>query len=170
MQSMYGPLEYVKKYDDELCAKIGGDHEKGVKYCQLLRVSDDVIGSVIDKLHQTEEWKKTLIILTTDNGGDLHNTGCNYPLRGSKGTVFEGNPKKQYGTTRDSLFSSLNWTQTLLQFAGVYDDISELDKAWDGINIALRNLESASIIFKYDNNVYKYVATDPGVDNTHYYY
>lgn len=35
-------------------------------------------------------WERTLTIVSTDNGGNPGEGGSNYPLRGTKGTIFEG--------------------------------------------------------------------------------
>jgi arylsulfatase A-like enzyme len=68
---------------------------------------DDAIGKIIDALERTGQRKNTLIIFTSDNGGQFswqsdteyrgkyadkpHNVlGNNYPLRGWKGDLYEG--------------------------------------------------------------------------------
>merc|ERR1712228_527735 len=171
-------------------------------YCEAILLTDYIIGSIVDLLKENNQWSNTLFVLTTDNGGDIENTGCNAPLRGTKGTLFEGNqrtialigggviPSSQYGTERNSLFSGLDWTPTLLSFAGILPQISEEDKTWDGIDqslmilngddferdhilfsIGLRNLDSATIVFKNpldDNKLYKYIAQDVSIEKAGY--
>ena len=47
----------------------------------------------MDKLKAQKLWDNTLLVFTTDNGGSLaldETAGNNYPLRGGKGTKFEG--------------------------------------------------------------------------------
>ena len=98
-------------------------------------------------------------------------------------------PKDQHGTEREALFSSLDWTPTLLRFAGVYNQISKVDRTWDGVvqydlimngddaitgsgrdhivlNVGLSNLESAAVVFRYpeDDKLYKYIALNSDVD------
>jgi len=167
-------------------------------------LTDDVFGEIIDKLkEQPDVWSNTLVVFTSDNGGDVSNKGCNYPLRGTKGTLYDGNlrtiamvaggliPESQRGTQRDVLFSSLDWTPTLLKFADVLRKINKNEQTWDGqsqydlimsgdeskardhitLNIGLRNLDSASIIFEYpeDGKLYKYISkTDSGIDRWAY--
>merc|ERR1719464_2336092 len=169
-----------------------------------MRLTDDIIGEIIDNLKATDLWEDTLFILTTDNGGDIEKAGCNYPLRGTKGTLFEGNqrtiamigggriPKEIRGTTRDALFSSLDWTPTLLSFAGILPQIAKEDRTWDGIDqsnmifhgedkfkqrdhilfsIGMRNLDSATIVFKNpldDDKLYKYIAQDVSIEKAGY--
>ncbi len=86
--------------------------------------------------------------------------------------------------------SSLDWKPTLLHMAGSLDKIDEIDYTWDGFdqynlimhgkneahrdhivfNVGLRNLNSATIVFKYknDNHLYKYIAQDASVDQWAY--
>eukprot|EP01084_Bolivina_argentea_P112182 200083_1 len=203
MQSPHGPLatisQYEKQCNDILKDIVTDDIQHRNKYCQVMLLSDAIIGEIIQFLKTNKQYDNTLIILATDNGGALENTGCNYPFRGTKGTQFEGNthtialvsggiiPMDQYGTIRQSLFSSLDWLPTLLDFANINTDtIDEKDKTWDGIsqydlimngdnylrdhivlNIGKRNMDSATIVFRYpnDNNkIYKYIAADRSIE------
>jgi arylsulfatase B len=72
--------------------------------------------------------ENTLIFFMSDNGGDIpYSSGRNYPLRGSKFTVFEGGHKvrsfiydggqnlKKY--TYDGMFHSVDWLPTILNAA-----------------------------------------------------
>merc|ERR1712176_1049982 len=207
LQTIHGPLDRVHEYEDQCDEILGGNVARRSKYCQNMLLTDDVIGTIINTLKDNELWENTLFVLTSDNGADIANKGCNYPLRGTKGTQFDGNtrvialigggaiPSSQMGTQRDALFSSLDWTPTLLHFAGALDKINQIDYSWDGVdqfsyilngesnenerdhivfNVGLRNLESATIVFKYaesesgKEHIYKYIAEDAAVDQWTY--
>eukprot|EP01084_Bolivina_argentea_P283371 485291_1 len=176
IQSPHGPLSTITKYED-ICENILQsernaqltDVEHRKKYCEVMLLSDDIIGDIISSLKVNNLYDNTVIVMTTDTR----------TLAVISGGVI---PLDQYHTTRTSLFSSLDWTPTLLQFAGIYDEINENDRTWDGINqydliiygdnyskrdhivfnIGLRNLEAATIVFNYANNnkLYKYIASD----------
>ena len=91
------------------------------------------------------------------------------------------------GSKRASLFSALDWTPTLLAFAGLLSGIEERGRTWGGLNqyrtimygdahnerdslvlnVGLPSLESASVVFRYpkqSNNLYKYIAEDSSID------
>eukprot|EP01083_Nonionella_stella_P186938 685725_1 len=122
LQTIHGPLDRVHQYEQQCDDILGGNVARRSKYCQNMLLTDDIIGDIINKLKEIQDvWDNTLIIFTSDNGGDIANKGCNYPLRGTKGTLFDGNtrtislvgggviPTPQRGTYRDALFSSLDW-------------------------------------------------------------
>eukprot|EP00486_Rosalina_sp_Unknown_P012647 CAMPEP_0201592626 /NCGR_PEP_ID=MMETSP0190_2-20130828/190474_1 /ASSEMBLY_ACC=CAM_ASM_000263 /TAXON_ID=37353 /ORGANISM="Rosalina sp." /LENGTH=513 /DNA_ID=CAMNT_0048051491 /DNA_START=380 /DNA_END=1918 /DNA_ORIENTATION=- len=204
LQTIHGPLDRVHQYEDQCDEILGGNIARRSKYCQNMLLTDDVIGAIINTLKDNELWENTLFILTSDNGADIANKGCNFPLRGTKGTMFDGNtraialvgggiiPKPQQGTYRDALFSSLDWTPTLLHFAHGLNQIQHGDATWDGVdqhdlimkgvgsnnenikrdhvvfNVGLKNMESATIVFEKDNHLYKYISQDAQIDQWSY--
>ena len=94
LQSPHGPLDNIKDYKSQCKDIVKATDDENLahreKYCEIMMLSDDVVGDIVDKLKETGKWDNTLFIITTDNGGDIENTGCNYPFRGTKGTLFEG--------------------------------------------------------------------------------
>jgi arylsulfatase A-like enzyme len=60
-------------------------------YAGLVVGLDDAIGEVLKKLKETDQEEKTLVFFMSDNGGPTPVTHSdNAPLRGSKGSVYEG--------------------------------------------------------------------------------
>ena len=74
-------------------------------------------------------WNNTLLIVTTDNGGARDEGGYNWPLRGEKGSLWEGgvrgvgfvhgNMLQRTGVTCNELFHVTDWYPTLLYLAGL---------------------------------------------------
>jgi arylsulfatase A-like enzyme len=95
------PKEWMSVYDDK-------DMFPSRKlFAASVTHMDDAVGKIIDALERTGQRKNTLIIFTSDNGGQFnwqsdmeyrgkyadkpHNIlGNNYPLRGWKGDLYEG--------------------------------------------------------------------------------
>ena len=79
LQSPHGPLENTRDYKEECRSLIDGTSDDAyyhrLKYCEILRASDDIVGDIVHKLKESGKWQNTLFILTTDNGGDIQNTG-----------------------------------------------------------------------------------------------
>ena len=62
----------------------------------VLSLLDDTIGEIIDYLQSSKSgylWDDSIVIVSSDNGGDVSYDASNFPLRGSKGTLFEGGVK-----------------------------------------------------------------------------
>ena len=51
---------------------------------------DEGIGNLTRVLKATAMWNNTIVIFSTDNGGAPKEGGSNIPLKGTKGTHFEG--------------------------------------------------------------------------------
>ena len=73
-------------------------------------------------------WNDTLLIVTTDNGGIPPAGGYNWPLRGHKGSLWEGGLRgvgfvhgkmlKKTGVKCTELLHVTDWYPTLLYLAG----------------------------------------------------
>ena len=73
-------------------------------------------------------WEDTLLIVTTDNGGIPHSGGYNWPLRGHKGSLWEGGVRgvgfvhgkmlQKTGVKCTDLLHVTDWYPTLLYLAG----------------------------------------------------
>jgi len=65
--------------------------EKRRKYARMLSSLDDSVGRVLDQLDQSQVAQNTLIFFISDNGGPTQANGSqNTPLKGVKGTAWEG--------------------------------------------------------------------------------
>src|SRR5690606_29710632 len=58
-------------------------------YAAMIEGLDDSVGELLDFLEKENLAGNTLVIFTSDNGGQLGNTN-NAPLRGGKGMLYEG--------------------------------------------------------------------------------
>ena len=56
----------------------------------MLKAADEGISNITMLLKEKNLLDDTIIIFSTDNGGQTAAGSSNWPLRGNKGTVFEG--------------------------------------------------------------------------------
>ncbi len=60
-------------------------------YAAMVSAVDDGVGNLLDKLKETGVLDNTIIVFLSDNGGPVSDNGSNNtPLRGQKGSLFEG--------------------------------------------------------------------------------
>lgn len=79
---LQAPANYVDRYG-------GIENRKHRIYAAMVTAMDDAIGRIMDAIERQEMRNNTLIFFCSDNGGP-NGTGDNGPLRGWKGTVYEG--------------------------------------------------------------------------------
>jgi arylsulfatase A-like enzyme len=111
------------------------------KYLAQLSLMDDAIGTVTAALAETGQSGRTLIFFFSDNGGPSGGPD-NTPLRGTKGTLFEGGVRVPFlvswpdklpaGTVYGQPVSSLDVFATALAAAGL---AMPPDKKYDGVNL-----------------------------------
>lgn len=97
----HAPLEFVSRQDESL-------FEQRRNFSAIVEELDWGVGRVVEALKRANMWQDTVILFTSDNGGELPfadqsrcsadclttaccgGAGSNYPLRGGKFTLFEG--------------------------------------------------------------------------------
>ncbi|WDE95900.1 sulfatase-like hydrolase/transferase [Lentisphaera profundi] len=135
--AVHGPFQAPKEMVDKY------SHVKDKKrriVMAMLESMDNNIGRVLDCLEENQLMKKTVIIFLSDNGG--HEASPNGPLRGKKGTYWEGGLRVPFairwdgqlppGQTYKQAIISLDIMPTLIHLAG-----GEVKDDWglDGVNL-----------------------------------
>nr|XP_002131042.1 arylsulfatase I-like [Ciona intestinalis] len=64
-----------------------------MKYLSMVSVLDETVRNVTNYLKDAGMWEDTLLIFSTDNGGEVKHGGNNWPYRGTKNTLYEGGVK-----------------------------------------------------------------------------
>eukprot|EP00041_Stephanoeca_diplocostata_P015840 m.304541 g.304541 ORF g.304541 m.304541 type:complete len:230 (+) comp20173_c0_seq11:679-1368(+) len=72
------------------CASIPSVNPVRRMLCGMMSAVDDSLRNVTDAYKAMGLWETTVIIFSTDNGGNTDTGGNNAPLRGNKATTFEG--------------------------------------------------------------------------------
>ena len=154
-------FKYVKK-------KVVG--RKRRQYTYALILLDRAISKIYEAVDDAGVKDETYFIFASDNGGCYDAGGKNGPLRGSKGTLYEGGtkvdafiqspliPKKLHGTTYEGLMHVSDWFPTILDLAGI-DYTPDDDYKLDGVSqkIGFKYGESSNpreyMLYNYYTNV-----------------
>ena len=146
---VHTPLQVDKSYQDIYSDIPDEDRQK---YLGMVTALDEAVGGIIDSLKQSGMYENSIIVFLSDNGGVAGNWppsmggwdefgASNWPLRGSKATIFEGGTRTvsfihspRYITPRveQGMFHVTDWFPTLLSAAGLEhdDDIDGVDQ-WE---------------------------------------
>eukprot|EP01084_Bolivina_argentea_P144951 254210_1 len=105
-------------------------------YISMTKYIDSVIGNITQKLKDTGMWNNTLIVFSSDNGGECSLGGGaanNSPLRGGKHSIWEGGiraatyisggwngiPNHRRGLTENGMMHISDWYTTFCRMFGV---------------------------------------------------
>ncbi len=173
MFSVHAPFDAKKELVEKYRAKVNpADPQRSPTYAAMVESMDDAVGTLLDTLDRLKLADHTVIVFTSDNGGNMYNEvdgttpTSNAPLRGGKATVFEGGTHVPCvvawpgltapGSRSVALIQSEDYYPTLLEGLGLKP--AENQK-FDGISIlpALKGGELAR------EAVFQYFPHDPGV-------
>lgn len=133
---MQAPEKYLERFPHI-------EDQKRRTYAAMLSAMDDGIGAVLDKLKELGVYEDTLVFFFSDNGGPTRaNASNNEPLRGTKGTMYEGGIRVPFmvqwprriraGKVYDKPVSSLDVFPTAVAAAG--GELPE-DRVIDGVDL-----------------------------------
>ncbi|OFI32843.1 sulfatase [Alteromonas lipolytica] len=141
--SVHSPFDADPATVDYFTQKRTAFHsQRSSVYAAMVKQFDDSVGILLDSLEEQDLLKNTIIIFTSDNGGNMYNVlgtiraTSNFPLRGGKATEFEGGirvPTVIYwpGITKQAFLS-----RRPIQSADYYPTIlSGLDIPWPSSHI-----------------------------------
>ncbi|OXU23546.1 hypothetical protein TSAR_005431 [Trichomalopsis sarcophagae] len=137
---------------------------------------DDSLGRIVSSLGDRGMLKNSVIVFMSDNGGatigKFRNWASNWPLRGTKYTLFEGgvrsvaamwSPKLlSKGRVSEQLFHVTDWLPTLFQVAGGdMRDLGPIDgvSQWDVLSIGTGNVRDKILL-----NIDEYTQTEAAID------
>ena len=111
-------------------------------YAAMITALDDGVGQVLQTLQTQNLLDKTLIFFLSDNGAQNETFSRNFPLRGYKGSVWEGGIRVPFavqwtgrlpaGVAYDQPVSALDIVPTVAAAAGIS---LPADRIYDGINV-----------------------------------
>lgn len=118
-------------------------HETRRNFCGLVVGIDEGVKSVTNALQKHSLLDNTIIVFSSDNGGDPFEGGYNYPLRGVKHSAWEGglrvpafirfpNSFGAKGYDYDGVVHVSDWMPTLLSLAKV----PQVDTDLDGLDVS----------------------------------
>lgn len=146
------PEEWVARAPSEITGEVARHYSASIMNL------DDSVGRIIETLEALDLRKNTLIVFTSDNGGSTAENndlkypdddcptgplpGNNKPLRGQKGSLYEGGtrvptvvywPERIQPGKADSPTQITDWMPTFCALAGYQ---AEQDLRWDGTDLS----------------------------------
>ena len=169
--SVHAPFDAKKSLIDKHRARVDPtDAQRSPTYAAMVESLDDAVGTLLDTLDRLGLAERTVIVFTSDNGGNMYNEidgttpTSNRPLRGGKATMFEGGTRVPCvvawpglvapGSRSDALVQSEDFFPTLV--GGL---LQQEAPAGDGVSLlpALRGERLKR------EAIFQYFPHDPGV-------
>ncbi|XP_027030874.1 arylsulfatase I [Tachysurus fulvidraco] len=147
LQAVHTPLQapahLLQRY-----ASLGNSPRR--HYAAMLSGVDEAVGEIVAEMRNRGYYHNSVLIYSSDNGGQPLSGGCNWPLRGGKGSYWEGGVRavgfvhspllKMKSKISRALIHVSDWYPSLLYLAGTPEpDPQRLDgcNVWGAISQGL---------------------------------
>ena len=147
MFSVHAPFDAKAKLIEKYRKSVDpADAQRCPTYAAMVESMDDAVGTLLDALDRLGIADNTIIVFTSDNGGNIHTRvgndrpTSNRPLRGGKATIFEGGIRvpcviawpgiTKPGSRSDAIIQSEDFHPTFARSLGI-----KTDQPFDGIDI-----------------------------------
>jgi arylsulfatase A-like enzyme len=84
------PIQPPDAWVERVKRREAGIDDRRARLAALVEQMDDGVGQVVAALKASGAYENTLIVFTSDNGGQISAGGSNGPVRGAKEDVYEG--------------------------------------------------------------------------------
>lgn len=125
----HAPIQPPAEWLEKVQKRQPGVDPKRAKLVALIEHLDDGVGKVLATLKESGLDRNTLVIFTSDNGGQLDLGASNGPIRGTKGSMYEGGLKEpmaavwperiKAGSQSERVCLTMDIFPTVLEAAGV---------------------------------------------------
>ncbi len=147
--SVHAPFDAKQALIEKYRAKVDpADPQRSPTYAAMVESFDDAIGTLLDALDRCDLADTTIIVFTSDNGGNMYSDvdgtapTSNAPLRGGKATLYEGGVRVPCvvcwpgvvagGARSDAVVQSTDFYPTLLDMLGIAPREGQV---FDGVSI-----------------------------------
>lgn len=112
-----------------------GDLQRSPTYAAMVQSLDDAVGTLVRTLDEEGLWDRTVVIFTSDNGGNMYDEvdgvppTSNDPLRSGKASFYEGGTRvpclihwpgvTRPGSTSDTPMMSIDYFPTFCEMLGI---------------------------------------------------
>ena len=134
------PIQPPPEWVDKVVAREPGIDPKRARLAALIEHMDAGVGRVLAALEDSGLADDTLVVFTSDNGGQLSAGANNGPYRGGKEDLYQGGLRApcavrwpgvvRPGTTADATALTMDWFPTLIEAAG-----GEVPAGLDGVSL-----------------------------------
>ena len=134
--AVHTPLQAKPLLKTYFKGKQGDECQGNATYAAMIANMDSCVGALLNRLNALDLSDQTLVFFTSDNGG-VYNISCQDPLRGGKGTYYEGGIRVPLtvrwpgyipaGSRSDVPVTNLDFYPTLLDVTGTKPEHQKLD-------------------------------------------